>query len=165
MTELQPLSLCFAARSQPLHNSRRLGSQHLQLGSLWDVFGLDLRKHLGSKLPGTEPRTLLSSLCTPAVPVAGTSLPKAELPPKQSHKELMQSSFLITRASPAWRSIRKLCRELSYAVTLHCHITELSQPGLHTQDGSASLWWARLGTGHREENIWDHLSSDCSSSF
>lgn len=60
-----------------------------------------------------KPRTLLSFLCTPAVPVGSTSLPQVlSLPPKQSSKELMQTNFQITRASPAQEAVRKLCREL-----------------------------------------------------
>lgn len=34
------------------------------------------------------------------------------LPPRQSHKELMQTDFPITRASPARKCARKLSREL-----------------------------------------------------
>lgn len=62
MTELQPLSLCFAAGhshcTSLLWHSwdfRRVGSQHLQDGaerafrSLCQAFGLDLRKHFFTK--------------------------------------------------------------------------------------------------------------------
>lgn len=79
----------------------------------------------GPKFPETEPRTPLSFLCTPAVPVGGTSLPNAE-PATQTEPQGADADRFSHHES---LSSQEICQEalqgaarLSSAGTFHSYI-------------------------------------------